>query len=398
MPDGGRRIPIYVVVAAVIYGAFEVVMFGALLVVDWALDFRYSYTLTTALSDHHRRLLNRVLDGDAPYLTFSPTLGWTVKPSGRTPLYRANSQGIRADREYDRTPVQVIVRLAAFGDSFTHGDGVGNEGTWEHLLETANPGLEVLNFGVGGFGLDQAFLRYQEVGVGYRAHVVLIGFMVHDLDRNVSMFRPFLNPKTGVPFAKPRFKAVNGALTLIENPMRDLSAYRELLDRPQDVLPLLGADDYFYAFRYPPLALDFLPSVRALAMGRYFARSTLSNDTRRSGYLNVDSEAFMVTRAIFDEFVRSVKENGSVPLILLFPWREDVVRYRRDGTKTYQPLMRYLRTAGYAFVDLMDGFEGRGGNFTIEELFVGHYSALGNSIVAEHLAQALRERALIDGS
>lgn len=52
-------------------------------------------------------------------------------------------------------------RIAIVGDSFTFKLEVPYEKTWGHQFEIAlGPGWQVLNFGVDGYGLDQAFLRY----------------------------------------------------------------------------------------------------------------------------------------------------------------------------------------------------------------------------------------------
>ena len=56
-----------------------------------------------------------ILADDLDYLTYSAALGWTIKPGGRGESYRANAQGIRADREFARVPPPGSLRIAAFG-------------------------------------------------------------------------------------------------------------------------------------------------------------------------------------------------------------------------------------------------------------------------------------------
>jgi hypothetical protein len=77
------------------------------------------------LSAAHREALARIFSGATQYLDHSPELGWTVRRGGAAPpLYRANAQGFRGEREYAPDPPAGVLRLAAFGDSFTHGDDV----------------------------------------------------------------------------------------------------------------------------------------------------------------------------------------------------------------------------------------------------------------------------------
>ena len=58
-------------------------------------------------------------------------------------------------------------------------------------MESYGSHIEALNFGVGGFGLDQAYLRYLEDGIQYNSHIVLIGFMSENIYRNVIPIVPF---------------------------------------------------------------------------------------------------------------------------------------------------------------------------------------------------------------
>ena len=150
----------------------------------------------------HRKILGSVIAGTTEYDVYSRALGWTIRPHGASPpLYQANAQGIRADAECEEDPAGPL-RLAAFGDSFTHGDDVPNAAAWPaRLAQTLD--VPVLNFGVGGDGLDQAYLRYLGEGRRYRPAVVLIGLMSGDPLRHVTVYRPFYSSHTGMPLAKP---------------------------------------------------------------------------------------------------------------------------------------------------------------------------------------------------
>lgn len=113
-------------------------------------------------------------------------------------------------------------------------------------MESYGPNIEALNFGVGAFGLDQAYLRYLEDGIQYNSHIVLIGFMPDNIYRNVNTYRPFLNSRTRMPLAKPRFVIRDGRLSLVPNPMQTLNDYNMLLSNPRDVLSEIGIHDHYY--------------------------------------------------------------------------------------------------------------------------------------------------------
>jgi hypothetical protein len=116
----------------------------------------------------------------------------------------------------------------------------------------------------------------------------------------------------------------------------------------------------------------------------------------KSGYYDEGSEAFRVTAGIFDEFVAAARRHGSRPVIVVFPNRWDLQRFRTKGTKEYAPLLEYLRTKGYIYVDVLDGFGIYGRDVPLDDLIPSHYSALGNRLVAKTVGRYLVERGLLD--
>jgi hypothetical protein len=333
-----------------------------------------------------RARLERILAGEEPYYPFDPELGWTVRPNGRLPLYRANAQGIRADVEYALEPPPGVLRIAAFGDSFVHGTEVANPDTWPALLAALRPGLEVLNFGVGGYGVDQAWLRWRRDGRRFAPQIVLIGFMTEDVHRSVNRFRPFQAPRHLEPRAKPRFALRDGGLALLPNPLPDLDAYRELLAREAEVIPRIGEGDAFYEALWKPAPLGALPSARLLR----FARNALSpTRTLVGGRLNPRSEAFEVTARVIEAFHDEALAEGSLPVVVLLPTRGDFER-RRDGKPDARaPLRDRLARKGVATLDALACFEPPRRVRTLVFMKGGHYGAPTNRVIARCLLEEL---------
>src|SRR5262249_56158086 len=86
------------------WAGLELAMGAGLFVLDRLAGVRTKSLAVRSIPDRHRRDLGRLLADDLDYLTYSATLGWTIKPGGRGDLYRANAQGIRANREFARLP------------------------------------------------------------------------------------------------------------------------------------------------------------------------------------------------------------------------------------------------------------------------------------------------------
>ena len=383
----------YGALVAALWITLELGSWGTLRMLPTLRGLRYDPLDVTSLSDDHRRILHRLLDGSSAYVGFSAALGWSIKPGGSAPpLYQANAQGLRATQEYAPEPRPGTRRLAAFGDSFTHGDGVRNSETWAEVLSATTPGTEVLNFGVGGYGIDQALLRYRLEGKQFHPQIVLIGFLSENISRSVNVYRPFYTPRTGQPLAKPRFLMGPGELSILENPFRSLEAYRELLDHPARVLARLGESDYFYQHRAHASRWDLLPSVRLFKLSLQEIRLG-SDPILRDGQYNRDGEAFAVTSGILDAFVAEVKSDAARPLILVFPTRKDLRHNWSEGGRVYQPLLDDFRVKGYEYLDLMEAFERCRNSCDIDSLAPGHYTAAGNRMIADFLRDYLRRSA-----
>jgi hypothetical protein len=379
----------WAVLIVLMWAGLELALGAGLFVLDRLAGVRTKSLAVSSIPDRHRRELSRILADDLDYLTYSAALGWTIKPGGRGDLYRANAQGIRADREFARVPPPGTLRIAAFGDSFTHGDEVPNEDTWQEILMRAHPGVEAMNFGVGAYGLDQAFLRYQRDGADYGARVVLIGFMPENLFRHVNVYRPFYVPNSGLALAKPRYELDQGRLVLVENPMRDLAGYRELLAHPERELPRLGAHDLFFQVRPHEGALD-LPLARVVKSVRWsWADWRLGVS---GGAYDTSGEPFRVTAAIVEAFAATVSKNGSLPIVVIYPRRRDVERFRRDGSRYYAALIDYCRARGIRVLDLAESLASSGA--PLDALVVRHYTAAGNRVVAEAIWRYLEREGL----
>ncbi len=218
-----------------------------------------------------------------------------------------------------------------------------NHETWQEVLNRLDERLEVINFGVPAFGMDQAFLRFQHDGGHYQSHLVFIGFMTENIFRHVNRYRPFYAPKTGLPLAKPRFVVANQTLKLIENPIMTRDGYRDLLDQPAKHLPQFGSNDFFYQYKDHKGAFDFLPSVRYLKAASYqFSPLGGRAKVMQNGSYREDSDAFKLTLKIFDDFVDQVNSKNMIPMIIIFPYQKDVKAYWKNKKKSYTPLLKHF--------------------------------------------------------
>jgi hypothetical protein len=79
------------------------------------------------------------------------------------------------------------------GDSFTYGHGVRDDETMAAQFHRMS-GAEVINAGVNGFGVDQAYLMWQLEGRRDPVDVVVLGYFVDDFFRNLLSVREAPKP------------------------------------------------------------------------------------------------------------------------------------------------------------------------------------------------------------
>jgi hypothetical protein len=179
--------------------------------------------------------------------------------------------------------------------------------------------------------------------------------------------------------------------------MKTVGGLQRFLDRDREVLTEFGTYDYYYQRGYRAGVVDFLPSVRLGKILLQRVRATAGYPILApDGSYNVRSEAFKVTERIFDAFYRAALTNGSLPIIVVYPNRQDMRRVGQVRTSRYEPLLERFRKNRYLFIDLLTAFDEHPAA-TISDLTIGrygHYSAYANRIVAGYVLRFLERNRL----
>jgi len=242
---------------------------------------------------------------------FDATLGWRPKPGTWTDLDRINSQGLRSSHDYSRLPLGAK-RIAVFGDSFVYGSEVSGEETWPRVIERNFTGLEVLNYGVPGYGPDQAYLRFVTEGSSLSPTVVVLGIATPSMERLLSVVGTF---RARLVVTKPRYVLGDGGrLILVPNPIRNASEAERIREHPREILAF-GALDYWYEpLIYENPFYDYSATVRLLSTlwGRFNKRyldpeRPLAGPPGR-GVFNENSTAFRILTRIIEDFVERARE------------------------------------------------------------------------------------------
>lgn len=365
-----------------------------LLLRSWAVPTRAglsvgSLTLPPTWDETRKR--NRELIGRAggererwlSYVVGDPELGWTVGSNRSTPdgLYISSAEGIRSQRPgvayAQREPK---LRIALVGDSHTFSMDGPFEDSWGFQLEQLlGPDVQVLNFGVDGYGIDQSWLRYRRDVVQWEPDIVLFGFVQHDVQRTVAVY-PALSFQWDYPFAKPRFAVANDRLQLLNVPLpssADIVGFQNVADLPFARYDL-GYQKGDWRWRSGE------PLLLARLFGAAFPRWS-------SGDELVSNDAAMdISGRVLEAFQRDAWSHGSNARIVYFPsdGAGDFGQRVPDGQRIAR---RMLAAHGIDYLDLTSCL------MTVprhERLIEGlkHYTAKGNAAVAQCVLADLTKR------
>jgi len=306
-----------------------------------------------------------------------PVVGWPARGLG--------AEGQPVPRPSPAYPGTGEWCVTLYGDSFTFGDDVSDADAWGNVL-AQRLGCRVGNFAVGGYGTDQALLRFID-NPADRAPVTIVGVFADNLLRNVNQYRYFLTG--GVTLAlKPRFVLENGALRLVPLPNLGYDQFIAGLRAPHSIfaheafLPGSRHGPVIWSF---PYTLSLLDLVRTDHVTNYVrGRPSWINFHR----LDHDSRALPTTVAIVEEFRRRATA-GKTVVAVLYPTGASYKLTRRTGVSTFGALAAEFTARGIPARDLTADFAAYLGERSFCQLLTsaaacsGHYNAEGNRVVAE---------------
>lgn len=300
--------------------------------------------------------------------------------------WQTNELGARARRSLSRELPPGQRRVLVFGESFAQGSRVPQEEAWPNLLDAADDGLEVVNFGVDGYSMAQAHLRYRSLREVLEHDTVVLMFAPReDLWRDVNVFRDLAEPGWNTP-PQPRFVLERDGLRLVRfdaGSGGDGAAERERVRR--------HLERYDRLYCAPHEDARFGGSVVAKLAVVAFCRSELRRTFR--GMLRPESEAMRVSTAIFGAMDADARAADARFVLVVVPTSEDVEALARRGgfVQRWQALVAAACGAVRDCVDLADGLVREAER--LDHGYDGtHYGPVGNRIIASLVEPHLRER------
>jgi hypothetical protein len=300
---------------------------------------------------------------------YDPLLGWRARPNLRNrrvfgdEILNTNSLGLRGATEYaigdpggrnESGEPNERLRVLVLGDSFTFGDEVSDDETFCHYLSRLLPEVEIMNFGMHGYGHDQMLLLYRELARQYRPDVVVVAFVYADIYRNLLSFRDY---------AKPRFVLDSGSLRLEGSPV---PSPEETLAREPLRSKLLDA-------------IDLAHNVFVTRTGR------------------LESRARELSLAILDNLIDEVQADGGLPLLFYLPAGPEILRQAEDPSDGETFMLAYCEQRGVVCGSARPEFGAavaRGKRFATDR----HWGPAGHRAAARAQAALLRAAGVTSAS
>lgn len=335
--------------------------------------------------------VNQYLRSQQPGMLYDSLLGWTLPADIK--LRGLDSNGIRAGggREYKMTKHDSVLRIALFGDSYVFGAEVDFESTigcqLEQRMKTLGIKAEVINFGVGAYGIDQAFLKWKYHGKKFSPDIVIVGFQPENVKRNLNMLRTLYSRKEALPFSKPRFVIKGDSLQLINFPTVKPDQLVEIIKKV-DQWNWIKEEEFYTDSDY--VEYSWLNSKLFSCLVSICEENRFTYSEQEREYYTINQEPSQLALRIIKEFKKDVEQNQSTFYVLHLPRLLDLKDFSNGDKFVYADLLDTIDSK-YNLIHIEQALIDKASQSSFSSLFMPgqHYSAIANSIVAEELTKAI---------
>lgn len=361
---------------------------------------------------YRREEIATLLDPSKPHITrFDPELGWlfvnyVIKEGMDASLTMLNieSTGERKKINYADRPC----RLNTYGDSFTQCNQVNDGETWQEKL-AAHFGEPIRNFGVGGYGVYQAYRRMlrEEAGTSAAEYIILNIWGDDDHLRSIDAWQwlrlgerlrntTYGRYRFAVPWAHARLNLDTGKIVEIPNPFPTPESLYKLTDKEYVVqrfendlvVQLLTAERGGSGVNLKTLkdladALEILPDFSSTAA------------TAATAYLLHHRYAWKVSTQIVEKANAFAREKKKKLMILLSYDSDNVSRACEGLPRPDREFVDSLKDRNLRFVDSLDKHRADFLQFRVSpgayvaRYYIGHYNPLGNHFFAFAIKDAI---------
>ena len=346
-------------------------------------------------------------DEDVGYIlgSYFPRDGW----NGSRTISTTQTIGARTSLVYANRPA----RINTYGNSFTQCHQANDAETWQEYL-AGHLGEPIRNYGMGGFGVYQAYRRMLREEQGPNAgEYVLLYIWGDDHIRSLLRCRYALiqewNRRTNQSEGVGRMFHGNFWSNIEMNlETGELEEHDSRIRRREDLYRMTDPDWMYenlkddlalqlYLLKRGKLAnVDWQPLKRlAAALGTDFNPDT-ERIAEEAGKL-LDRYAYTATRYILAKSKSFAEANGKRLMVLLLDPSGAMGQLLRGEPRVDQEIVDYLKANQFRFFDMNEVHAADYRSFNLDipayykRYFIGHYNPTGNHFFAYSLAPKMVE-------
>ena len=345
---------------------------------------------------------------------YSEETGWDRKP---------DTSGFEKNKEYKtffeiskngyRESKNIFnkVKYLIFGDSFAFCRYVNDNETWEYFLENLIE-MNVRNYGVGNFGVDQAIIKYHNLSDKEDANHIILSFVPETILRVHSYWKHYIEFGNIYGF-KPKFKYSDNKLELLPNVLEKKFTTKDIISK----IDYIKLNDVFYKQRFLKLMFKFPYIINYF---RNFSRNNIiflniliyklfktfkkndyeiyfekawyriiEDNISLSHKLYNDKDFTILMKKIITDFHSKLKEEKKNLSLVIFPQIQDIeasIKNRSCYQKFFKDLNNEMKV-----LDLTDYFLNYKDykSLYLNDSYGGHLSSNGNKFVASIIKKEL---------
>ena len=294
--------------------------------------------------------------------------------------------------------------IASFGDSYTFCRQSNNNQTWQEYMSKKQK-VFISNYGVGNYGLDQAFLKYKKTKLTKDTKIVIFGIVPETICRIQSVWKNYLefgNIHGFKPYCTLKVKK----FMIKENFLKKSHNFKDL----KPIIKKISIVDRFYKEKYLKHLLKFPYSYHYLKnisfniritlkyflliiqgktslnnMDEKFFQIVMKNNISKSHKLYKESYSLSLLESLLDKITKDVKKKNRRCIFVIFPQLFDLELSTRTN---YQNFFKKVKNK-IDILDLTDEFIDQKDykNFYISDKYGGHFNKKGNNLVAKILTK-----------
>ena len=340
----------------------------------------------------------------APFLVYLPP------ETGQRPTYEKYQTGRDPvvgwpllENRYRSRPTPAISDsgedcVSVYGDSFAYASEVTDSNAWTNVI-SETLGCRVANYGVPGYGTDQAYLRFS-MNAKDLSPVTILGIFPHNIMRNVNQYRWFITGGDPLGF-KPRFILSGDELVLVPPPTVNFDELPSFYDQPGKYLE---HESFLPNTYYGQTHLSFPYSI---ALARLSLKERTINWVRDRPSWGAfaqplhRTQSMEITSAIVSKFNDDCIGRDKKCLAVIIPSASSYDWFQKRHALVTQSLLGDILAKGIEAIDVTEALAGR----LVDDSFCTilsrptecccHFNARGNNLFAQVVLEHLVELAWV---